>query len=84
VKAKQPKAPKDFAVRRFVVFSGEQFYPGGGWSDYQSSHATLAAARKAPAPGDWSQIVDLTTGQVIERKWESQRTEKKKRPRRAA
>lgn len=54
------------AVKRFAVFSGAQFYASGGWSDFQSSHATLAEARRASKPGDWWQIVDLTSGQIVE------------------
>ena len=53
--------------KRFAVFSGDRFYPNGGWDDHRSNHATLAEARRAPAPGDWWQIVDLATGQVVER-----------------
>lgn len=53
------------SVKRFAVFSGDQFYPNGGWDDYRSSHATLKEARGASAPGDWRQIVDLTTGQIV-------------------
>jgi hypothetical protein len=56
-----------FVVKRFAVFSGDQFYPNGGWNDFRSSHATLAQAKKASAPGDWWQIVDLLTGQIVGR-----------------
>ena len=58
---------KETATQRFVVFSGDQFYPDGGWSDFRSSHATIAEAREAPAPGDWWQIVDLKTGVIVDR-----------------
>jgi hypothetical protein len=63
-KTKKRSAPS--TVKRFVVFSGDQFYANGGWGDYRSSHATLTAARRAPAPGDWWQIVDLATGNVFD------------------
>jgi hypothetical protein len=52
-------------IQRYAVFSGDQFYPNGGWRDYRSSHATLEAARQAPAPGDWVQIIDLHTGKFM-------------------
>lgn len=54
-------------VKRYAIFSGDQFYPDGGWSDYRSSHDTLSEARHALAPRDWWQIVDLTTGEIVER-----------------
>ena len=59
---------QDPAIKRFVVFSGDNYYPRGGWSDYQSSHATLEEAKEAPVQGDWSEIVDLATGQIVQRK----------------
>lgn len=55
----------EWAVKRYVVFSGDTYYPGGGWSDFRSSHDTLAEARSAAKPGDWSMIIDLKTGQVM-------------------
>jgi hypothetical protein len=57
--------PKKTMVKRFAVFSGDLFYPNGGWKDFQSSHATLTEAKKALAPGDWLQIVDLSTGRIV-------------------
>jgi hypothetical protein len=55
------------AVKRFVIFAGDQYYPDGGWSDYRSSYATLDEARHAITPRDWWQIVDLETGRIVER-----------------
>jgi len=66
-KPKTRVSRRSSTVKRFVVFSGDQYYPDGGWSDYRSSHATLTEARSASAPGDWRQIVDLSTGQIVER-----------------
>jgi len=52
-------------IKRFAVFSGSNFYPCGGWNDYQSSYATLDEAVEALNAGDWRHIVDLTTGQIF-------------------
>ena len=53
-------------MKRFAVFSGDKFYPSGGWNDFRSSHDTHDEARNAATTGDWWQIVDLMTGQVVE------------------
>jgi hypothetical protein len=46
----------------FLVFTGEEYYPGGGWSDFQGTAETVEAARtKVEAVmgnDDWYQIVD--------------------------
>lgn len=63
-KKTERSTPKS-ALKRFAVFSGNTFYPNGGWGDFQSSHAALAEAEDSPVPGDWLQIVDLTTGRVV-------------------
>ena len=55
----------EFAVKRFVVFSGDQYYPDGGWSDFKSSHDTLNEALST-ARGDWWHIVDLVAGKIVE------------------
>jgi len=52
-------------VKRFAVFSGERFYPSGGWYDYRSSYDTLDEAVEAPTSGDWRHIVDQMTGQIV-------------------
>ena len=59
------------SLKRFAVFSGDQFYPNGGWRDFRSSYATIKAARQAAEgnksliPGDWIQIIDLRTGKFV-------------------
>jgi hypothetical protein len=53
-------------IKRYVVFAGSNFYPRGGWDDFQSSHDSLEEALAAPRRGDWFQVVDLTTGGILE------------------
>ena len=53
------------SLKRFAVFSGDWYYPRGGWRDYQGSYETLDGAVEAPISGDWFHVVDLATGQVF-------------------
>ena len=59
-------------VKRFVVFAGFQYYPGGGWEDFIGSCDTLEEARELRRATleenyqySWSHIVDLQTGEVV-------------------
>lgn len=53
---------------RFLVFVGQQYYPGRGWVDFVGSAFSehealmLAASRK----GDWWQVVDLELEGIAE------------------
>lgn len=49
-------------VKRFAVFDYAQYYPGGGWCDFQASFDTIEEAKAHP---DVTQIVDLQTGKVV-------------------
>jgi len=58
-------------VKRYLVFAGATYYPGGGWCDYCGDADTLEKARalaKKPTSWatDWHQIVDTTTGKEVE------------------
>lgn len=55
-------------VKRYVVFSGGNYYPAGGWEDLIGSYDTLGEVRSVVADlykRDWYHIVDLTTGHEI-------------------
>jgi hypothetical protein len=61
-------------MRRFLVFSGDKYYPSGGWGDYRDSADTLdeaiqlANGRFNLSPGqrcDWAHIVDTTIMEVV-------------------
>jgi hypothetical protein len=54
-------------LKRFLVFSGEDFYPGGGWKDFVGSVDNIYDAMSLiiGAKGDWSEIVDSTTQEVV-------------------
>jgi len=63
--------------KRFLVFAGEYYYPSEGWRDFRGDFDTIEeanheASRLALDPGerngktllDWSQVVDLETGEA--------------------
>ena len=52
---------------RFLLFTGSDYYPAGGWDDFKGSADTLEEALKAAkdANDSWVQIVDLETGEMI-------------------
>ena len=55
-------------MKRYALFAGYQYYPNGGWDDYQGSFDSVAEALKAltDITQQWYQIVDLTTGEQVE------------------
>lgn len=55
-------------MKRFALFSGEVYYPRGGWSDFFASFDTKeeALACAATQRADWWQIVDLQEGNMVE------------------
>ena len=59
------------AVKRFVAFAGDDYYPCGGWGDFIGSFDTMpeakAAADAQERAGKWSHVVDLFTGETVGR-----------------
>ena len=58
-------------MKRFLVFCGEDYYPGGGFQDYVGSADTMNDAMaliikdKTVNQSEWSDIVDSTTEETI-------------------
>lgn len=57
-------------TKRYAVFAGENYYPSGGWRDFQGFHTTLESAQKAVKElsntrEDWFQIVAIYNGAVV-------------------
>ena len=49
-------------MKRFLVFTFDQYYPNGGWEDFQESFETLEAAKNFlinKSNFDFYQVVDL-------------------------
>lgn len=60
----------EVAVKRYLVFAGEDYYPVGGWGDFQQSFDTqpdaLACAQEHEKEGKWTHVIDLGTGRQVE------------------
>ena len=57
-------------MSRFAVFSGQSYYPSGGWDDFDRRFADPGEAQSWIAEqeeADWAQIVDLEAFRVVER-----------------
>ncbi len=60
-------------LKRFLLFVGDQYYPGGGWDDFRDSFDSLPDALIACADimtqeaRDWWHIVDSVTSSVVKR-----------------
>lgn len=54
-------------LKRYLVFSGEDYYPAGGWEDFDASYDTLAEAHAAikTEAFTWAHVVDRDTGHII-------------------
>jgi hypothetical protein len=57
---------------QFALFCCENYYPEGGWKDFQGTFATLEEATAAGRAyqnesfGRWYHVVDLSIGSVVE------------------
>ena len=51
--------------KRYILFAGDQYYPGGGMEDFRGTFDTVEEARAAAGRGrsryDWAQVVDRET-----------------------
>lgn len=55
-------------MKRFLLFSGYNYYPNGGWLDLKGSYDTIEEVNDAIVTNpsdDWYQIVDTTTGVIV-------------------
>jgi len=58
-------------MKRFMVFCGYEYYPGGGFRDYVGSADTIAECldmiigSKNKNSTEWSDIVDSTTMKIV-------------------
>lgn len=55
-------------MKRFLLFAGDMYYPGGGWSDFMEDFDSLEEARNGgrQTSDDWYQIVDTETMKEVE------------------
>lgn len=56
-------------MKRYLLFSGDNYYPGGGWEDFRGDFDTVEAAKAAKLDqhkhDDWYHIVDIETGTEV-------------------
>lgn len=55
-------------MKRFLLFSSDTYYPGGGWDDFVADYDDVEAARVAGRKTgyDWFQVIDTTTMKEVE------------------
>lgn len=58
-------------MKRYLVFGGTNYYPEGGWDDFFGSADSMLEAvtmvAKEMIGDEWWQIVDTTTGEIVDR-----------------
>lgn len=60
-------------LKRFLVFKGDHYYPGGGWRDFRGDFEYLEDAlvwiQSAPADssGSWAHVYDIEQKKVVVR-----------------
>lgn len=55
-------------MRRFLLFSGDFYYPSGGMEDFVSDHDTLEEAKAAHVPESsmiWAHIYDTELRKIV-------------------
>ncbi len=55
-------------MRRFLLFSGDEFYPSGGWDDFKGDYSTLPYAQIEAGEATeytWAQVVDGVHRRVV-------------------
>ena len=54
-------------MKRYLLFSGDNYYPGGGWNDFKGAFNTVEeAVQHGDKLGyDWYQVVHLTTLEIV-------------------
>jgi len=55
--------------KRYLLFAGDDYYPGGGIRDYVGAYETPTLAQRAfkmlDAPAEWAQIVEYRSGSFV-------------------
>ena len=53
-------------MKRFILFAGDCYYPGGGAADFIDDYESLDDAKQCQVGCDWLHILDIHTGEVHE------------------
>ena len=67
-------------IKRFLVFAGDFYYPGGGWDDFRGDFETLEEAelKVKQLERDWAQIIDCeqrTYFEICEKDYDEEKYE---------
>ena len=64
---------KAISCPNYIIFSGNVYYPTGGWEDFYDTAETLANAkhsyRNAIDMNGWAHVVDMTSKKIILNSW---------------
>lgn len=62
---KNPEKPQK--LKRFLAFAGRNYYPRGGWDDFEGDFEELESAKSflLEEQKDWAQIFDTETQKII-------------------
>ncbi len=57
-------------MKRFIVFCGWKYYPGGGWQDFEGIYDSYEEAKKGADSaeidwGGWVHIVDTEKKEIV-------------------
>lgn len=52
-------------AKRYQVFAYDQYYPGGGMSDWRAEYDTLEEAQAHEVDYDYIEVADSETWQVV-------------------
>lgn len=54
-------------MKQYLLFAFDDYYPGGGWTDFIGSYETLEEAMNAykDVRRDYFQVVDLKSGIIV-------------------
>ena len=55
----------DSRTKRYLLFTGEEHYPSGGWKDLCGGFDTIEDAKFLIGSRDWAHIVDSDTQQIV-------------------
>jgi hypothetical protein len=48
-------------MKRYILFSGDYYYPSGGWNDAKGDFDTIEEAIRVGSRADWFHVIDTET-----------------------
>ena len=52
-------------MKRYLLFRGDDYYPAGGWNDFEGDYSCLEDAIRAGRRADWFHVVDSETWEEV-------------------